>query len=700
MSQDLLVEIGTEELPPTALSTLSQHFSRSIQTQLDDLSINYQSVSSFATPRRLAVLIKALDEKQQDKTIERKGPAMSAAFSADGKATKAAEGFARSCQTSVDKLSQVETEKGLCLAYSFLQQGRAIAQIIPEVIQNSLDKLPIAKRMRWGSLDVQFVRPVHWLVVLYGSKIIDCEILSVHSSNITYGHRFHHPEVLKLANASSYESTLLDQGFVIADYEKRKQKIVEQIQLTAKTANGQAVIDPCLLDEVTGMVEWPKAVLGSFDEEFLAVPDEALISSMKNHQKYFHLYPITPESNSTSQQLLPLFITISNIESKNESLVREGNERVIRPRLADAMFFWQKDLNTATEDQLKSLSTVIFQHKLGSIADKTSRLINIAKFLAEKLNINAEDAQRAAHICKADLMSEMVGEFPELQGIMGRYYALAHQEPQDVAIAIDEHYLPRYSGDKVSKNPIAQVVAIADRVDSIYGIFAIGLPPSGDKDPFALRRASLGLLRTIVENKLDIDLRLLLNFTASNYPVDLIDKNNKEQTIQQVLSFIMERFKGYLLDQGFNSHMFEAVNKINISHPVDFILRIKAVQSFSNLPESSSLSAANKRISNILKKSEHKVEKTVNPSLFAIKAENTLYKHLLSLESDLNLAFTHNDFKSYLTTLAQLKNPIDDFFEQVMVFVDDISLRDNRLALLQNISNKFTLIADISYLNQ
>ncbi|MBF0266804.1 MAG: glycine--tRNA ligase subunit beta, partial [Gammaproteobacteria bacterium] len=675
MQEDLLIELGTEELPPTALANLSKHFSSYIQEQLNELGLGYSKVKSFASPRRLGLLISALEPKQADQTIERKGPNIKAAFDADGNPTKAGEGFARSCNTTFDQLTQVETDKGTCLAFSMTKEGRTVNEIIPELIQTSLDKLPIPKRMRWGDLDVQFVRPAHWLVVLYGQDVIDCEILSIKSSNITYGHRFHHPEAIVIQKPEQYENLLLEKGYVIADYNNRQEKIVAQINTAAEEVMGHAVISQDLLDEVTSMVEWPKAVVGSFDDEFLSVPAEALISSMKKHQKYFHLLS---QDNENEQRLLPQFITISNIDSLDETQVKEGNERVIRPRLSDAMFFWQQDLKTPIQTHLDGLSKVIFQQKLGSIEDKCLRIEELSIVLAKQLTINVDDCQTASKQCKADLMSEMVGEFPDLQGIMGRYYAVHRGETDNVSIALDEYYLPRFSGDRTSKNSVAQVVGIADRIDTLCGIFAIGSPPTGDKDPFALRRAALGLIRIIVENNLDVDLTDLIHQSLALYPVDIF-KADKEETANQILNFILERFKGYLLEQTeYNAQIFESVRSINISHLVDFIERMDAVVSFLKLNESEALAASNKRIANILKKAECETF-SIDESLLKIDAEKSLFERYNQMQNELASLKQSKDYSAYLHVLTKLKEPIDTFFDEVMVFDQDVNLKNTNI---------------------
>ncbi|MGM0593053.1 MAG: glycine--tRNA ligase subunit beta, partial [Pseudomonadota bacterium] len=459
--------------------------------------LDFGEVESFAAPRRLAVLIKRLDETQADKEVERRGPALTAAFDEDGNPTKATEGFARSCGVSPDKLETMETKKGAWLVYRSTQKGQATAELIPGILTDSLNKLPIPKRMRWGDLDAEFVRPVHWVVLLFGDDTIDTEILSVKSGRDTYGHRFHHPDPIFLGEPAAYAPVLETTGHVMADFAKRREAIRGQVMEAAEKAGGRAVIDDDLLNEVTGLVEWPLAVVGSFEERFLEVPPECLISAMKGHQKYFHMI-------DTDGKLMPNFITVSNIESRHPEYVRKGNERVIRPRLTDADFFWNQDRKHKLEERIDSLASVIFQKQLGTIADKSKRVAAIAEKIAEVIGGQPELAGRAAILAKCDLMTEMVGEFPELQGIMGRYYAGHDGEPSEVAAALDEQYMPRFAGDRLPQGKTGQALAIADKLDTLIGIFGIGQVPSGDKDPFALRRAALGALRIIIEERLDI----------------------------------------------------------------------------------------------------------------------------------------------------------------------------------------------------
>jgi len=686
-SKDLLIELGTEELPPTALATLSEHFTSGIISQLDKQKLSYEQVESFATPRRLAVLIKQLACKQEDISQSRKGPSVKAAFDVDGNPTNAAIGFAKSCQTTVESLSRDKTDKGEWLSFTIQQSGKETSSLIAEIIQNSLDKLPIPKRMRWSDLESLFVRPVHWLVVLFGNDTINCNLMSVDSSNQTFGHRFHHPAAITISNPLEYENTLSEQAWVIASFNKRKEIVRKQVLDIAEQNNAQAIIDENLLDEVTGMVEWPVALSGSFDEEFLKVPAEALISAMKKHQKYFHL--LDKDNN-----LLPIFITVANIESKQINLIVEGNERVIRPRLSDANFFWNNDLETPVETHLEALKKVVFQNKLGTLYDKTQRVEAISENIAALLAQDITIAKRAAYLSKTDLMSEMIGEFPDLQGIMGRYYALHQGEDNNVAIALDEQYLPRFSGDNVSSNSYAQILSIADRLDSLFGIFAIGMQPTGDKDPFALRRASLGILRTIVENKLDLDLSDLLTEVSSVYP----EKISSQADISLLLKFIEDRFKGYLSDRDIAVDIFDSVSAIKVNNPYDFYLRVQAVKHFAGLTEAKSLAAANKRISNILKKNQLQSNVSINSDLFVEDSESSLFVSITAIEAQLDELLKERDYNQYLIVLSGLHQQIDEFFDNVMVLCDDENLKNNRIALVSSIHSLFIKIADLSLL--
>jgi glycyl-tRNA synthetase beta chain len=541
--------------------------------------------------------------------------------------------------------------------------------------------------MRWGNLDSQFVRPVHWAVLLFGNDIIDTEILSVRAGRTTYGHRFHHPEAIEIPAPSEYEVLLESEGKVIADFDRRATTVLAQVESKAMELKGQAVIDPALLEEVAAMVEWPVAVAGQFEKRFLAVPQEALISTMSTNQKYFHLV-------DQDNKLLPYFITVSNIESRDESKVQAGNERVIRPRFADAEFFWKQDRKQRLDSRLEELKTVVFQQKLGSMFDKTQRVAKLAANIAKQLDVESSLAIRAAELSKCDLMTEMVGEFPSLQGIMGRYYAEHDGEDQAVAEAIDQHYRPRFAGDALPDGVISQTVALADRLDTLMGIFAIGQLPTGDKDPYALRRAALGVLRIMIENKIDLDLQQLLTLAAKQF-----DKNIKaDKAVVLVMEFIFDRLRAYYQEQGVRPDVLDAVTALKPARPVDIDKRIHAVNSFRKLPEAESLAAANKRSGNILKKVEGKLPKQIKTSLLTEEAEQNLYQALTELTETVNPLLASSDYEPALQQLASLRTPVDTFFDDVMVMVEDKKLRDNRIALLNQLHGLFLQVADISRL--
>lgn len=685
--RDLLIEIGTEELPPKALLKLSSAFTHGITDGLQKAELDFGQVESFAAPRRLAVLIKALDDSQADKEVERRGPALTAAFDNDGNPTKATEGFARSCGVTPNDLAQMETDKGAWLIFRSTQSGQPTANLIPEILNDALHKLPIPKRMRWGNLDAEFVRPVHWVVLLFGDEVIDADVLSVKSGRDTFGHRFHHPAPIYLGEPAAYAPLLETTGRVMADFAKRREAIRAQVMEVAEQAGGKAVIDDDLLDEVTGLVEWPLAVLGSFEERFLEVPPECLISAMKGHQKYFHMV-------DANGKLMPNFITVSNIESRHPDFVRQGNERVIRPRLTDADFFWNQDRKATLESRMDSLKSVVFQQQLGTLYDKSNRVAAVASKIADNIGGDVKLAARAATLAKCDLMTDMVGEFPELQGIMGRYYAQHDDEPTEVATALDEQYMPRFAGDMLPRGKTGQAVAIADKLDTLVGIFGIGQIPSGDKDPFALRRAALGALRIIIEQKLDLDLLEILEHT-SQANTGLFDN---KQVCEQVFDFMMGRLKAYYHDAGIASDTFEAVLIQRPTRPLDFDARLRAVAAFRQLAEAESLAAANKRISNILKKSEEAIPQQVDAGLLQEEAEKALNDQVAAMAIKVAPLFAARDYQSALKQLACLRDAVDSFFDTVMVMADNDAVRANRLALLNRLSSLFLEVADLSQL--
>jgi glycyl-tRNA synthetase beta chain len=685
--RDLLIEIGTEELPPKALRRLSLAFADAMHTEFNAAGLRAETIQAYAAPRRLALLIKALAVAQADRENMRRGPALAAAFDDEGCPTQAAIGFAGSCGVEVEALDRLETQKGSWLAFRVLEKGQATANLIPEMIRKALAALPIPKRMRWGNRDDEFVRPVHWVVLLFGDEVIDAEILGVRTGRTTHGHRFHHPAPIYLAEPEAYLPLLETEGHVLADYNSRREAIRAQVIEQARELGGEALIDENLLDEVTALVEWPVAMSGEFDSEFLQVPSEALISSMQDHQKYF---PVIDKCG----KLLAHFITVANLVSKDPAQIKAGNERVIRPRLADAAFFWNQDRKQTLAQRAEGLRSMVFQHRLGSLFDKQERVARLAGRIAVLVGADPALAERAARLCKCDLLTSMVYEFPELQGVMGRYYALHDGEPAAIADAIAQHYLPRFAGDELPAAGTAQALALADRLDSLIGIFAIGQQPSGDKDPFALRRAALGVIRLCVEKALDVDLHELLKAAAATFDNEL----HSDSAVESVFTYIMDRLRGYYHDQGVSIDLIDAVLATGVRRLLDIDQRIKACQAFRQLPEAESLAAANKRISNILKKTEQTIPQHVDPARLTDAAEMQLADELEKINAAVVPLLDAGDYTSALTRLAGLRNSVDAFFDQVMVMVDDEALRANRLALLKNLSALFLRVADLSRL--
>ncbi len=685
--RDLLVEIGTEELPPKALVKLSEAFTRGIDEQLSQLGLKRTSIASFATPRRLAVLVKDLDSAQEDKQVERKGPAVKAAFDADGNPTRAALGFAKSCGVAVESLATQDTPKGAWLIHKQIEKGRSTVDLLPEIIEKSLAGLPIPKRMRWGSRSEEFVRPVHWVVLLFGDQVVPGQIMGQTTGRETRGHRFHHPAVIEIDLPRHYAEALQETGYVIADFNERKRIIEDLVHQEAEKHNAVAVIDQELLNEVTALNEWPVAVLGSFDESFLEVPSECLIQAMQGHQKYF---PVVSQSGD----LLPHFITVSNIQSKDLDQVRAGNERVIRPRFSDAAFFWQQDLKHPLEHHIESLKTIKFQDKLGSLHDKSGRIASLADRIAEHTGLDKNLAMRAAWLCKCDLMSEMVGEFANLQGVMGRYYAEHSGEDPQVTQAMEEVYMPRHAGDQLPQTDCGRTIAIADRLDTLIGIFAIGQRPTGAKDPYGLRRAALGTLRIMIEAPLDLDLEELLKDAAEGLQQEI----DAAPYVDEVFDYMMERLKAYYTDQSIPADSVDAVLARRPTRPADFNQRVLAVTEFRKMSEAQSLSAANKRIRNILRKTDEIVPDQWDQNRLEHDAEKALAASLQELGPKVSPLFEEGRYTKGLQILAGLREPVDEFFDQVMVMAEDTSLRQNRLALLTHLENLFLSVADLSRL--
>lgn len=684
----LLVEIGTEELPPKSLRSLATAFAADLGSRLEEAGIVHGKLHWYATPRRLAVRIEAVAATQADIVHEKLGPALAAAFDSNNQPTPAAQGFARSCGVSVDELLQVDGERGKRLAFRQHLEGKPSAELLPVLIEASLAALPIAKRMHWGASRVEFVRPVHWVVLLHGDSLVQGKVLGIASDRITRGHRVHGKASITLANADDYQQILYDQGRVIVDHDQRRELVATQVRAQAEAVGGKAVIDPDLLDEVCSLVEWPCALAGRFEDRFLAVPAEALISSMKQHQKYFH---VVDEQGA----LLPFFVTVANIDSSDPQKVIAGNERVIRPRLTDAAFFYERDLATTLEARRERLRGIVFQSELGTLWDKTERVAAIASTVGGLIGADPALCARAARLGKSDLVSEMVLEFDELQGIMGRYYALHDGEPPDVATALAEQYLPRHAGDALARNPVGMALAVADRLDTLTGIFGIGQAPTGSRDPFALRRAALGLLRTIIENELELDLQPLIEQAERGHPV----LPQRETVVATVRDYVFERLRSWYADAGIAAECFLAVQARDISRPLDFDRRVRAVAAFAARPEAAALAAANKRVANILaKQAPGEIPESVDPALLHEAAELALARELDSCIADNAPLHTANDYAGVLKRLASLRAPVDAFFDQVLVNCDDQQLRTNRFALLARLRGAFLGVADISLL--
>ena len=688
---DFLVEIGTEELPPTALRGLMEAFGRNLSEGVDEARLEHGDVRVYASPRRLTVLIENLAQRQEDRSVEQKGPPVRIAFDDDGKPTPAALAFAKKCGVDVDALSRASSDKGEWLTYEKAEEGQTAAELVPELVERALSGLPIPRRMRWGTGEFEFVRPVHWVVMLHGKEVIDATVFGIASGNETRGHRFHSKGPIKIPEPSKYLDVLEKKGHVIADFERRRSLVEEGVTKLGQEAGGAIVDGESLYDEVAALVEWPVPILGSFEETFLELPREAVTSTLTGHQRYF---PIEDADGN----LLPRFVTVSNIDSLEPDEVRDGNERVIRPRLADAAFFWDSDRSRPLATRIDSLREVVYQRGLGSLHDKSSRVAALAVNLAESLGITAEPVQRAAMLAKCDLLTGMVGEFPDLQGTMGSYYAAADGEPEIVVMAIGEHYQPRFHGDELPDTSVGRVVAIADKLDTLAGIFAIGKQPSGNRDPFGLRRAALGVIRILVECELDIDLHAAIATAAEAQPAT---KLNAEEVSNALAEFITDRLKPYFLDRddSLDVSTFDAVLARNPASLVDFANRLKAVQAFIALDEAESLALANKRIANILKKSDHAAGRGVKTKLLADDAEKALYDALGKASETVQPMIEDRRYADALHELASLRVPVDTFFDDVLVMADDEALKNNRLALLGELRDLFLDVADISRLS-
>ncbi|MFL0803400.1 MAG: glycine--tRNA ligase subunit beta [Agarilytica sp.] len=687
MSHSFLVELGTEELPPTSLKDLSDAFSNYITTALNKKGLAFDTATAYATPRRLALSLTGLAESTPEVENKVWGPPAKIAFDKEGKPSKAAEAFAKKNGIAVSALETAndgKQDKLFCLSKS---GGESTSALLGDIVREALSSLPIKKRMRWGASRVEFVRPVQWLVLLLDDKVLEEDILGVSASNTTRGHRFHANRTFAIESIADYAELLEKDAKVIADFDRRKTMIKSQVEALAASINGTAVIEEDLLDEVTALVEWPVALAGKFDESFLSIPAEALVSSMTEHQKYFHLV-------DDKQQLLAKFITVSNIESHDPAQVIDGNERVIRPRLADAAFFFETDKKSSLEARREKLKTVTFQAQLGSVYEKTERIKRLSGFIAKALNADVTLAERAAELCKSDLVSAMVYEFPDMQGIAGSHYARNDGEQDEVAQAMTEQYMPKFAGDDVPASTTGAIIALADRIDTVTGIFGIGQKPTGSKDPFALRRSSLGILRILVDKSFALDLQSLVSFAAEGFT----SLPESKTVVDDVVSYCLERFRSWYQEAKLTAEIFQSVHAKQLTVPVDIDQRVHAVEAFTQLSEAPSLAEANKRVSNILNKHEGTIPQDVNTALLSEASEKALADALEKALIAVRPLLENQDYEKALCSLASLKQPVGDFFDNVMVMCDDTALRDNRLALLNTLRSVFLEVADISLL--
>lgn len=686
-TQSLLIELGTEELPPKALAGLAQAFVGGIANGLQKRAVEFvtETAQALYSPRRLAVRIDGVALEQATQKSEVFGPYVNIALDANGEPTAALLAFAKKNNLQVSELQKTTDAKGERFVARSELQGRLSIELLPEIVEEAIKALPIPKPMRWGNRDVQFVRPVHWLVALLGNAIVPMQVLGLKAGRQSRGHRFHAPEAFDIASPQTYVD-ILRAHYVMVDPAERQAKIAAQVQAAAQSVCMQASIPEDLLSEVNCLVEWPSAVLCQFDADFLRVPHEALISTMQTNQKFF---PLQTPSGALSEY----FVGIANIESKDISQIKKGYERVIRPRFADAQFFFNEDIKQGIDSMAQGLASVTYQQKLGTYADKTARIVTLAESIATQLGMDKQPARRAAVLCKADLQSRMVGEFPELQGIAGRYYALAAGESETIANAIDQAYQPRFGGDAIAVSKLGQIIAIAERLDTLAGGFVAGLKPTGNKDPFALRRNALGLARILLEGNFDLSLKDLLNKAITLQPIQSVDAS-----IENLTDFTYDRLRSYFNEQGFNEQQFDAVNSVAHDSLPDFAKRLAAVAEFTKMPEAASLAAANKRIANILKKSASEAAEYVSEDLLHEQAEKDLWQAIKQLEQSNTSKLQACDYVAVLQALASLRAPVDSFFDSVMVNADDLHVRANRLALLRTIALQFNAVGDISLL--
>ena len=685
-TQNFLVEIGTEELPPKALKTLATSFADNVEAELNQAGLTFDKIEWFAAPRRLAVKVLNLATQQPSKEIEKRGPAVSAAFDAEGKPTKAAEGWARGCGITVEQAERIATDKGEWLVHRAKIEGQPTKNLLNSIVANALAKLPIPKPMRWADKTVQFIRPVHTVTMLLGDELIEGEILGVASARTIRGHRFLGEKEFEIQHADQYPQLLREKGSVVADFNERKAEILAKSQAKATALGGVADIEESLLEEVTSLVEYPNVLAAKFEERFLAVPAEALVYTMKGDQKYFPIY-------DKDGKLLPHFIFVSNINPEDPTAIIEGNEKVVRPRLTDAEFFFKTDLKQKLVDRLPRLETVLFQQQLGTLKDKTDRIEQLAGEIAKQIGADEAKAKRAGLLSKCDLMTNMVFEFTDTQGVMGMHYARHDGEDEEVAVALNEQYMPRFAGDELPKSLVASAVALADKFDTLTGIFGIGQAPKGSADPFALRRAALGALRIIVEKNLPLDLEDLVKKSAALFG----DKLTNQNVVADVVDFMLGRFRAWYQDEGIAVDVIQAVLARRPTRPADFDARVRAVSHFRTLDSAEALAAANKRVSNILAKADAAIGE-INLTACVEPAEKALAEAVLALRSEVQPLIAQGDYTAVLDKLANLRAPVDSFFDNVMVNAEDPALRQNRLAILNTLQGLFLQVADISVL--
>ena len=685
-TQNFLVEIGTEELPPKALKTLATSFADNVEAELNQAGLTFDKIEWFAAPRRLAVKVLNLATQQPSKEIEKRGPAVSAAFDAEGKPTKAAEGWARGCGITVEQAERIATDKGEWLVHRAKIEGQPTKNLLNDIVANALAKLPIPKPMRWADKTVQFIRPVHTVTMLLGDELIEGEILGVASARTIRGHRFLGEKEFEIQHADQYPQLLREKGSVVADFNERKAEILAKSQAKATALGGVADIEESLLEEVTSLVEYPNVLAAKFEERFLAVPAEALVYTMKGDQKYFPIY-------DKEGKLLPHFIFVSNINPEDPTAIIEGNEKVVRPRLTDAEFFFKTDLKQKLVDRLPRLETVLFQQQLGTLKDKTDRIEQLAGEIAKQIGADEAKAKRAGLLSKCDLMTNMVFEFTDTQGVMGMHYARHDGEDEEVAVALNEQYMPRFAGDELPKSLVASAVALADKFDTLTGIFGIGQAPKGSADPFALRRAALGALRIIVEKNLPLDLEDLVKKSAALFG----DKLTNQNVVADVVDFMLGRFRAWYQDEGIAVDVIQAVLARRPTRPADFDARVRAVSHFRTLDSAEALAAANKRVSNILAKADAAIGE-INFTACVEPAEKALAELVLALRTEVQPLIAQGDYTAVLDKLANLRAPVDSFFDNVMVNAEDPALRQNRLAILNTLQGLFLQVADISVL--